>query len=62
MLDLRQVRQYLTDKAAILVVNVLVSSCFDDCNSLFRSLSNLNMYKLQCIQNTRARIVTNCNN
>ena len=39
----------------------LVSSRLDYCNSLFRSLSSLNMRKLQCIQNTLARIVTNCN-
>ena len=39
----------------------LVSSRLDYCNSLFRSLSSLNMHKLQCIQNTLARIVTNCN-
>ena len=36
---LRQVRQYLTDDAAILVTNALVSSHLDYCNSLFRSLS-----------------------
>ena len=38
-----------------------MSSRLDYCNSLFRSLSSLNMRKLQCIQNTLARIVTNCN-
>ena len=59
--DLRWVRQYLTDEAAILVANALVSGLFDYCNSLFRSLSSLNMCKLQCIQNMLARIVTNCN-
>ena len=59
--DLRRVRKHLTDEAAILAANALVSSCLDYCNSLFRSLSSLNMRKLQCIQNTLARIVTNCN-
>ena len=59
--DLRQVRKYLTDEAAILAVNALVTSRLDYCISLFRSLSSLNMQKLQCIQNTLARIVTNCN-
>ena len=38
-----------------------MSSHLDYCNSLFRGLSSLNMRKLQCIQNTLARIVTNCN-
>ena len=61
MRDLRQVRQYLTDEAAILAANALMSNLLDYCNSLFRSLSSLNMHKLQCIQNTLSRIVTNCN-
>ena len=61
MCDLRSVRQYLTDEAAILAANALVISCLDYCNSLSRSLFNLNMHKLQCIQNTFARIVTNYN-
>ena len=49
--DLRRVRQHLTDEVAIMVANALVSSRLDYCNSLFRSLSSLNMCKLQCIQN-----------
>ena len=61
MCDLRQVRQYLTDEAAILAANFLMSSCFDYSDSVFRSLFSLNMHKLQGIQNTVARIVTNCN-
>ena len=58
--DLRRVRKHLTDEAAILPANALVTSGLDYCNSFFRSLSSLNMHKLQCIQNTLARIVTNC--
>ena len=38
-----------------------LKSWFGYCNSLFKSLSSLNMRKLQCIQNILARIVTNCN-
>ena len=57
--DLTWVRQYLTDEAAILMANALVSSHLNYCNSLFRSLSSLNMHKLQCIQNRLARIATN---
>ena len=41
--------------------NALVSSRPDYCNSLFRSLSSLNMCKLQCIQTILVRILTNCN-
>ena len=47
--DLRRVRQYLTDGAAILAANAMVSSRLDYCHSLSRSLSSLNMRKLQCI-------------
>ena len=61
MRDLRWVRQYLTDEAAVLAANALVSSRLDYCNSLFKRLSSFNMHKLQCIQNTLGRIVTNCN-
>ena len=44
---------------AVLAANALVSSCLDYCNSLFRGLSGFSQYKLQSIQNTLARIVTN---
>ena len=54
--DLRWVRQYLTDET-----NALVSNCLDYCSSLFRTLSSLNMCKLQCIHNTCDSVVTNCN-
>ena len=43
------------------MANALVSIRLDYCNSLFRSLYTFNMGKLLCIQNTHARIVTNCN-
>ena len=43
------------------IANALVSSHLDYCNSLFRSLFFFNMLKLQYIQNTLGRIVTNCN-
>ena len=60
MNDLRLVRQYLTDEAAVLMANALVNSRLNYCNSLFRILSSFNMHKLQCIH-TLDRIVTNCN-
>ena len=61
MNDIRWVRQYLTDEAAVLVANALVMSRLHYCNSLFRCLSSFYMHKLQCIQNTLDWIVTNCN-
>ena len=57
MRDLRQIRQYLTHDAALTAANALVGSRLDYCNSLFRGLSVANLCKLQCIQNSLARIV-----
>ena len=57
--DFRRVRQFLNHDASVLVANALVSSQLDYCNSLFRSLSKFNLRKLQCIQNSAARIISN---
>ena len=57
--DFRNIRQLLTQDAAVSVANAFVSSRLDYCNSLFRSLSNVNIHRLQSIQNNAARIVTN---
>ena len=57
--DFRHVVQFLTHDASALVTNALVSSRLDYCNSLFRSLSKFNLCKLECIQNSAARIVSN---
>ena len=42
-----------------MAVNALVKNSLDHCNSLFRSLSALDLCKLQGVQNSLARIVTN---
>ena len=55
----RNIRQFLTQDAAVSVANAFVSSRLDYCNSLFRSLSKVNLHRLQSIQNSAARIVTN---
>ena len=57
--DFRNIRQFLTHDAAVSVTNAFVSSRLDYCNSLFRSLSKFNLHRLQSIQNSAARIVTN---
>ena len=57
--DFRHVRWFLTHDVSVLVANALVSSRLDYCNSLFRSLSKFNLHKLQCIQKSAARIVSN---
>ena len=51
--------RFLTYDAPILVANAFVSSRMDYCNSLLRSLSKFSLCKLQCIQNSSARIVSN---
>ena len=55
----RHVRRFLTHDVSVLMANALVSSRLDFCNSLFRSLYKFNLGKLQCIQNSAARIVSN---
>ena len=57
--DFRNIRQFLTQDAAVSIANAFVSSRLDYCNSLFRSLSKVNLHRLQSIQNSAARIVTN---
>ena len=57
--DFRHVSQFLTHDVSALVANALVSSQLDYCNSLFRSLSKFILRKLQCIQNSAVRIVSN---
>ena len=57
--DFRNIRQFLTQDAAVSVANAFVSSQLDYCNSPFRSLSKVNLHRLQSIQNSGARIVTN---
>ena len=57
--DFRNIRQFLTQDAAVSVANAFVISRLDYCNSLFRSLSNVNLHRLQSIQKSAARIVTN---
>ena len=59
MCDLCRIKRYLTPEVAVIAANALVSSRLDYCNSLFRGLSCFNLHKLQSIQNTLARIVTN---
>ena len=56
--DFRNIRQFLTQDAAVSVANAFDSSQLDYCNSLFRSLSKFNLHRLQCIQNSAARIAT----
>ena len=57
--ELKFLRGYLTSHAALMVMNASVSSRLDYFNFLFRSVSALCLRKLQCVQNSLARIITN---
>ena len=57
--DLKRLRGHLTHEAALMAANALVGSRLDYCNSLFRGLSALDLHKLQCVQNSLARIIAN---
>jgi len=57
---LRHIRPALTDDMAKSIATSLVSSRLDYCNSLLHGCSKANIAKLQRIQNSLARVVTNC--
>ena len=51
-------RRFLSVDISVVIANALVSSHLDYCNSQFRSLSSLNVTRLQYVQNALARFVT----
>ena len=57
--DFRNIRKFLTQDAAVSVTIAFDSSRLDYCNTHFRSLSKVNLHRLQSIKNSAARIVTN---
>ena len=57
--DIRRIRHILPLSAATALANSLVSSKLDYCNSLYNGISQANLNKIQRIQNTLARVVTN---
>ena len=59
--DFRRIRKHLDTNTATAVANALVSSRLDYCNSLLYSVPKKYIHKLQCVQNTLARIVTQTN-
>ena len=52
-------KAFLTQKALVTVVHAFVTSRIDYCNSLLYCISDYNINRLQRIQNSAARIVTN---
>ena len=57
--DIRRILHLLPLSAATALANSLVSSKLDYCNSLYSGISQANLNKLQRIQNSLARVITN---
>ena len=56
--DLYRIRPLLDVNTSVLLANALVSSRLDYCNSLFLSLTDSELRRLQLVQNSLCRIVT----
>ena len=56
--DLYRIRTLLDLNTSVLLANALVSSRLDYCNSLFLSLTDFELRRLQLIQNSLCRVVT----
>ena len=55
--QIRAARPSLDSKSAILLANALVSSKLDYCNSLYSSLPDCSIHRLQRVQNSLARAI-----
>ena len=58
MRDLRRIRRHLDLDSAILLATALVSSRLDYCNSLLYGIADIDLTRLQRVQNQLARLVT----
>ena len=56
--DLYRIRPLLDLNTSVLLANALVSSRLDYCNSLFLSLTDCELRRLQLVQNSLCRVVT----
>ena len=57
--DFRLIHPFISKTAAIMLANAFVHSRLDFCNSLFYGLPKYSIHRLQKVQNTVARIVSN---
>ena len=57
LLQIKHIRCYLTREACELLVHGLVISHIDYCNSLFAGLPDVDIGKLQRVQNTAAKVI-----
>ena len=58
MRDLRSIRRHLDLDSAKLLTTAFVSSRLHYCNSLLYGIADINLTRLQCVQNQLARLVT----
>ena len=58
MRDLRRIRRHLDLNSAKLLATALVSSRLDYCNSLVYGIADIDLTRLQRVQNQLARLVT----
>ena len=56
--DFYRIRPLLDINTSVLLANALVSSKLDYCNSLFLSLTDFELKRLQLVQNSLCRVVT----
>ena len=56
--DLYRIRPLLDLNTSVLLANALLSSRLDNCNSLFLSLTDFELRRLQLVQNSFCRVVT----
>jgi len=57
--NIRRLKTFLTQESLVTVVHAFVTSRIDYCNSLLYGISDYNINRLQRIQNSATRIVTN---
>jgi hypothetical protein len=55
--NIRRIRKYLTRDVTESLVNALVTSKLDYCNSLLYGIANVHLSKLQRVQNAAARLI-----
>lgn len=56
--DIGRIRNVLTQEHTEMLVHAVTTSRLDYCNSLFFNMNKSNMYKLQKVQNSAARLIT----
>ena len=60
--DLYRIHPLLDLNTSVLLANALVSTRLDYCNSLFLSLTDFELRRLQLVQNSPCRVVTHASN